>query len=752
MSSDLILKAARGLLEYRCLRACDQAVVGGVLSAGIITDRQVRMLWNLLGGYRDSLAGMGIDYGSLVPPGDSCEAFIRIRLFRTDISGSRRIVISFPYQEEIIERIKKLKRTPASPPWFDSAQKVWAIPDDLELYEAVLNALGAPGMAVRIEVDPELIREMERAKEVKSRAYEASRATSADIEVPTLLPLYPFQKGGVQWIENLRGQAIVADDMGNGKTAQVLGYLVRHPESLPALVICPATLRANWCKEVVKFTRFKPLLLSSKTSLKPFQKLGMMEVSLSPQPGFEIVVMNYDLLGSETPRAWVKLLVKGDLSVVPELKAAGAYALKMLQKAYDRSSKPEVQARLLDVIRAIELQGERANRRRFVKTTINGIPIQEFIKFGFKTLICDESHYIKDFRAQRTQAVLDLARKIGSTVCLTGTPLLNRPVELYSQISIVNPRIFPKFADFANRYCAPKKNRFGIDYSGASNLDELERILRSEVMIRRTKEEVLPELPPKVRVTIPMIIEKGMDLYRRESKSSLEQLVKIKQEREAWKSLMDSKSDEERRIFLAGHAEEAAAQNRLTSVAIREIEKMKLLAVKAKLPQAVEFIGDAHEQEGKVVVFMVHHESIDQMVESLSGKGLKVGRIDGRVDGPAREPIKDRFQDGDLDILVCGIRAASEGLTLTASHTVVTVEMDWNFCRHLQCEGRVHRLGQKRSPTLYYLVAMGTIEEKIAALIDSKREVVNAAMGEAERTLEEAGILDSLIEDIVNHG
>src|SRR6185295_17536502 len=118
-------------------------------------------------------------------------------------------------------------------------------------------------------------------------------------------------------------------------------------------------------------------------------------------------------------------------------------------------------------------------------------------------------------------------------------------------------------------------------------------------------------------------------------------------------------------------------------------------------------------------------------------------------DGPLREPIKNRFQEVDLEVLICGIRAAAEGLTLTASHTVVFIEFDWNPGKHYQAEARVDRIGQTVTPTIYYLVALGTIEERIAALIDGKREIINAALGEGERTMDEKGILDTVLDGLL---
>jgi SNF2 family DNA or RNA helicase len=246
----------------------------------------------------------------------------------------------------------------------------------------------------------------------KVEAYEASKTDkpAPGLEPSLKLPLYPFQQAAVQAIEDHQGRLLVADEMGLGKSAEVLGWLALHPEALPALVICPATIRVNWCREIAKFTPFKPHLMTSKTSLKAFRDIGV-EAALGPQPGYQVIVMNYDILEAQTPRTWTKALIKGDKSVVPYLLQAGLYALNTLKMAYDKSKDIDAGIRILSVIGQIEQQ-PRPNRRRFVRVFVNGMPLADFLGFGFKTLIADESHYIKDMKAQRTLAVLEISRRV----------------------------------------------------------------------------------------------------------------------------------------------------------------------------------------------------------------------------------------------------------------------------------------------------------------------------------------------------
>lgn len=749
-----IVRAATLLADGAGLDAVDAPVVRAVLRSTRRTDRQLRTLWAILQKYRVQLGLLGVRHEELVPPPapppgtDDRLAANVVRIAWVEGRQGRRIAVRFEKDVALIEAMKALRGVPNGPPWYDGASRAWILPDEAALMERTIKAL--EGRGAQVHVDRAIL-------EANARAYEASRAESAEMDVPTKIPLYPFQKAGVRWIEDRGGRAMVADEPGLGKTATTLGFLARHPEALPALVVCPATLKANWYKEVRNFTDLRPMIISSKSSLKAFRDLGF-AAALSPEPGHDVVVMNYDLFEAETPRDWVLALIEGDTTVVPYLVAAGKYALEPLKKAYEKCGDIQAKGRLLKAIGMIEAKDEKARGKKFVRAAVNGRPLREFMKAGFRTFVLDESHYCQDREAQRTKASQEISNAVRNVIALTGTPILNMPKNLWSQLHIVNRSVFPSFLEYGKLHCGGRVDLVQMrgakrgemrevwDFSGASNLEELDRTLRSKVMIRRLKAEVLKELPPKIRVTIPIVLERGLEGYRREARPILERLAKAKAERDRLRSRAAAMGEAQRAAFLASQAERTAKKKRLTDVAIEDIEALKQLAVNAKFNDCVRFVL---EQPGKVVVFMSHHETIDRMAAALEKAGRRAAVIDGRVPGPSREPIKERFQSGDLDFLVCGIRAASEGLTLTASHTVVVCEFDWNPARHQQAEDRVHRIGQSVAPTIYYLVALGTIEEKIVAMIDNKFMVACSALGETDRILEEAWILDSVLDEIV---
>lgn len=773
MTVDDFLNVARAVCAAKGadgLQDADACVVKAILKAPLRNEKQINILWRIVSKYPEQVKKiLGSPLGSIskediqgqiaAQPVVKAAAKEVIRLTPVETKYGPMIAIIFPYHPKVIEIVKALRNRQ-----FDAegktggVPKAWLIPARPEDVKEAVAKLTAGQAKFPVEVDIFL-------KDVVStgeKAYVESRGEDAEIKVPTKLELYPFQRAGVKWIDDRNGRALVADEPGLGKTAQALGWLTLRPEkSLPALILCPAMLRVTWVREVLKFTDLKPLVISGITSIPAFKKQGI-QVSDKPLPGYDVMIVNYDLLSMETPETWVKQILKGDLEernyAHKELITAGRQALDLLKGKMERLLDMESRNKLFKVYADIEELGKESRSVRdakHVRAFVNNVPLEEFMAAGFKTLVGDELHYLKEGYSQRAQVGQRISDKMQNAIGLTGTPILNRAKDLWSQLQVINKAVCPTFFNYGLEFCAGYKKRAGQrtvwDFSGSSNLDKLDKLLRSTVMIRRTKGQVLKELPAKTIITIPFVIEnKEEKQYRKESEPVLERLAKLKKEREEWKALMASMNEAEKKAFVAKHAETASRAGRLTSMILEDIEAVKQAAVNAKLGQAVKFILNLHEQQGKILVFASHHSTIDRIMKELTDEGVKAAAIDGRVPGPARTAIVDGFQAGDTEILVCGIRAASEGLTLTASHTVVFVELDWNPARHIQAMDRTHRISQTEAVMVYFLVVMGSIEEKIAKMIDAKRELINSALGEGDRTLDEDGILDSILDSILD--
>jgi len=672
----------------------DSRIAKSILAAPAKTDRQVRALWHILRKYRKQLEGRGFQYEALVPPalpsrderGQFQPSVRRLKLVWIDTQYGRRIALVFGYDMNLVNIARGLEKR-----WFDQAGKQWLIPDDVDHLDNALAAFEALEPPMAIEIDPALREATDVIRTSRKASLTASHAAApaTEIEIPTKLPLLPFQKAGVEFIDAHGGRALVADEMGLGKTCQAIGWLaLRRERALPALVVVPAVVRVNWIREIAKFSDLKAMVVVSKSSLKSFQKLGI-PVSDKPEPGYDIVIVNYDLCRAD----------------------------------YD------------------------VETRKLTSATINKIDIKAWP--AFKTVVFDEAHALKEAKSQRTRVGLALASRTPHVILLTGTPLLNRPKEIWTLSQACNVSVFPKFFPFAQRYCGARKDRFGWDFNGATHLDELARILRERVMVRREKMDVLKELPDRRRVTFPVSINGHMADYDREAKPILENLAKLRQERDAWKIKVEKLDGEKRTKYLAEHAETRAKNAGITGHMIAEITKLRQIAGLAKVEPATDFLLDTIESAGKVIVFAHHHTVIDAYVAKLTEAKIKVEKLDGREAAADRQTAIDRFQDGDAQVIVMSIGAGGVGINLQAASNVVFVELPWRPGDVDQAEARAWRMGQKNAVSTYFLVGLGTIEESIAKVIDAKREVTNAVVGETDRSVDEDGIMDTILEDLL---
>jgi len=331
-------------------------------------------------------------------------------------------------------------------------------------------------------------------------------------------------------------------------------------------------------------------------------------------------------------------------------------------------------------------------------------------------LILDEFHFCKSTSALRTKATRKLAGKTPHIIAISGTPIVNRPIEGFNTVQMIDRTIFPNFFKFAQRYCNARHNGFGWDYSGASNQSELHEKLQS-IMIRRKKEDVLPELPNKIYSYIP---------------------IELANQNEYKKAETDFIS------FLHTTKGATAAEKAKYAEHLVKIEGLKQLAVKGKMKQAIEWIADfLDSSDEKLVIFAIHKEMINALMEKFGKIAVK---IDGSVSAENRDSAVRQFQENDkIKLFIGNIRAAGTGLTLTAASNVAFLELPWTPAEIMQSEDRCHRIGQKNTVNVYFLLADNTIENKISELLDTKRKILEAILDGKEAKNEQ--LLTELIKD-----
>lgn len=358
--------------------------------------------------------------------------------------------------------------------------------------------------------------------------------------------------------------------------------------------------------------------------------------------------------------------------------------------------------------------------------------LEDLSSINAQAIVFDESHYIKNKKAKRTVASRILAKKIKYRLLLTGTPIVNRPIELVSQLDIMGRlNEFGGFWKFAERYCGAHYTRFGLDLSGAMNLDELNERLRGKCFIRREKKEVLKELPDKRKVTVPVDIDNRKD-YDNYEQEFIAWVQKRKEEAPQNEKIMKqlkaegfNLSPEKKELI----AKMIAERNAEKAEHLFRIETLKQKAAKGKMKQAKEWISDFIESGEKLVVFATHKEIVNEVANEF-----KCHKIMGETPAIERQKIVEDFQNNpDTKLVVLNIKAGGVGITLTASSNVLFLEYPWTPADLEQAIDRTHRIGQKDSVTAWFLVGKDTIDEEILDMLGIKQSIVSKTVSGEKR-------------------
>ncbi|MEX2281297.1 MAG: DEAD/DEAH box helicase [Gemmatimonadota bacterium] len=422
--------------------------------------------------------------------------------------------------------------------------------------------------------------------------------------------LFAHQVEGVAFLLGRR-RAILADDMGLGKTRQSIIALTEAAPQGPYLVICPASIKHNWQREIL--------------AVRPDREISIVgpgPVPGSPWTGW--VIVNYDILG-----------------------------------------------KTIDTLSAHTWAG----------------------------IVFDEAHYLKNHTSQRSRIGRKLAEAAGPDVLvhmLTGTPLTNRPRDLFVLLQLARHPMARSFLSFAKRYCAAVHNGYGWVTDGASNLDELRMQLHG-LMLRRTKDDVL-DLPPKVRTWLPVDIPEGT--ARKESRKVLELLM----------------HDAE--------AKRTGGTGDLRIALLQHLTRGRRKLAIAKTKHTIDLMQSMVDQGEKVLVFSCFADP----VETIAGHfGAAAVTITGETPAAQRQGIVDSFQnDEQVRVLAANINAGGVGLNLTAARQVVFNDLDWVPANHWQAEDRAYRIGQTGTVNVTYLVGIGTIDSFVASVLENKASLIDA--------------------------
>jgi len=517
--------------------------------------------------------------------------------------------------------------------------------------------------------------------------------------------LYDFQAVGAEFILSA-GSCLLADEMGTGKTIQALSALraIGEKDGLPALVICPNSVKTHWVNEAREwFPECEPIMIDGSAAVKTKQLEHVLAVPNA------LVIINIEALRLHS-----------------RVAGFGSIRLARCQEC-DRYGDPYLKPARCET----HAKG------------LNHIP--------FKTVIVDEAHRIKDPHSKQTRAAWALMH--GPTVernwALTGTPIANDPSDLWSIMHGVIKSEYPTKSKYVDRFCLMAWNAYGgLDITGLNpeHKDEFYKILDPRLRAM-PKALVLSQLPPKVReYRHVMMTPKQAKAYK-----DMEQ------------ALITRLDDGE--ILVAQN--NLAAQTRLLQLSSSYCtitpdptqslgSKVMLCEPSPKLDALDEII---EEMAGKKLTVCAQSRQLILMAaKRAEKKKIPHGLIIGGMSQWERDLALRDFQTGDSQILFFTVQAGGTGLTMTAADTQVFLQRSWSMVDNKQAEDRVHRIGSERheSVTIIDIITRGTVEERqLLRLYDKmkrldeitrlKATLVSAGKPTAHLDEEEALILSSYL-------
>jgi hypothetical protein len=351
-------------------------------------------------------------------------------------------------------------------------------------------------------------------------------------------------------------------------------------------------------------------------------------------------------------------------------------------------------------------------------------------------LICDEAHYIRNKDTDRSKAIIGVegtkkkARRPGladhsaKVAFLTGTPIFNRPMDLWNMIRIADPRSWSSFWSFGKRYCGAE--RVGIAgrvvwmFDGATNLDELQAKLRSTILVRRLKTDVMPDLPPKLRQVVVVSSKDAED--------------EIASELLAWRERAPDIAAKEANVVLAlaagdkdGYREALKQLNGGLSIAFTKMSAERHRIGLLKTPLVIEYVRGMLDSIQKVVVFAHHKDVVAAIEEGL--RDFNPVRVDGDCSMTEKQKAVEAFQgDKSVRVIVGTIGAMGTGWTLTAASHAVFAELDWVPTTVSQAEDRLHRYGQHDNVTAVHVVLDKSLDKHITDVLLLKQAIIDRAL------------------------
>lgn len=447
---------------------------------------------------------------------------------------------------------------------------------------------------------------------------------------------YAYQEWGIEQELKMK-RCINGDDMGLGKSLEAI-VAIERAKATPCLVICPSALKINWEREIRKFTRLRPLILSDANREAYPYYIGSLNL-------YDVLICNYESLA--------KFFVV----------SLGEKPLKLKNFVFQK---------------AVAL---------------------------LRSVIIDESARVKDPSTRQAKIVMGLCQGKEYIFELTGTPIVNDPKDLATQIAILGRiKEFGGYSAFLDRYTN-------------GNYSELNRKIKEALYFRREKEEVLKDLPELTRAFVPVEIPVET---REEYNTCRHDLLTFLKE---YKLLDD-----------------VQARKKMRMKALIRFMNLRAISGRGKAETVVDFLCSTTVP---IVVFAEHKDIVSAIKHSFPNETVTVTGSDS---SQQKQYAIDSFQRGEKRIIICSIRAAGVGITLTAASNVLFVEIPWTYSDLAQCEARCHRNGQKNAVTSWIMIGQDTIDDKLYNKILDKKSLLSRITGATDSaTFEDEKAFDELI-------
>ena len=345
-----------------------------------------------------------------------------------------------------------------------------------------------------------------------------------------------------------------------------------------------------------------------------------------------------------------------------------------------------------------------------------------------KTVIIDECQRIKNHLSDRAKAVQKLARRAEHIIPMSGTPIKNNAGEYFTVLNLVKPTLFPHYQKYIETYCDAYNNGWTMKVGGLKDIERFHEDTK-DIIIRRTKAEVLKDLPPIDRMFHHVELDRKLNKIYAKLMEELEELM----------------YSEESEFVKAGNT-------------IALMSKMRHITGISKVSACVDFVTEFLLSTDRKIVIFTHHNDVQGMLESQLNEWCKAGDFEkccvlhSGLDGDERTRLVKRFKETNSRVLIASTLAAGEGLNLQFCSDAILLERQWNPANEEQVEGRFHRFGQLNNVSVTYMIASGTIDEYFTELVEVKRGIVAATLDKKQIQWDQQSLMKQLAETLITKG